>query len=143
MKVTDVLRSRLLLLGAAVLLVSLFLRWYSDTLAGESLPTRTGWEALGRLDIYLAVLAVVCIAYAPLTTRRRALAEPLQLGLTAGATLALALVVYRIASPPGGAKSGFVTEASVSFGPFVALVGVVLVLAVARPSDSEAMPLRR
>lgn len=137
MKIADVTRSRLLIVGAVVILVGLSLRWYTASVADISAPdgTKSGWGALGLLDVYLTLLAVASVLSAPVTARRPAVSGTMRLALTGAATLALACVVYRIVSPPDDLVSGFVTDASVSVGPFVTLVGVVLVLAVARPSD--------
>lgn len=142
MTISDVTRSRLLLAGAAIILLGLTLRWYTASVADIGVPdgTRSGWSALGRLDVYLVLLVAACVAAAPLSARRPAVTGTMRLGITIGATLGLALVIYRIVSPPDSLVSGFVTDASPSIGPFVTLVGVVLVLAVARPSD--AMPVR-
>ncbi|MCW3040364.1 MAG: hypothetical protein JWM31_2269 [Solirubrobacterales bacterium] len=141
MRIPDVLRARLLLLAAAAILGGLSLHWYTASVADIEVPgARTGWEALGVLDVYLLLLALACIAFAPLRSRAPRQLDALRLGLTAAGTLGVAAVVYRIVSPPGGALPGFVAVSSVSVGPFVTLAGVVLVVALARPS--EDMPLR-
>ena len=59
-------------ISGLVLLVALFLPWYSDD-AGS----RTGWESLGALDVVLAVVALSALAIPVVAAVQRVPAVPL------------------------------------------------------------------
>jgi uncharacterized membrane protein HdeD (DUF308 family) len=84
-------------LSGLVLLVALFLPWYSDD-AGS----RSGWESLGALDVVLAVVALSAVAIPVVTALERVPAVPLahQSLTTLIVLLALALVLIRVLNMP-------------------------------------------
>lgn len=81
--------------GAAglVLLASLFLAWYDG---------RSGWEALGALDVILALIALAAIAVPVVTAAYRVPAVPLALEslVTLTALVAVVLVLFRVLNLP-------------------------------------------
>ena len=102
-----------------VLLVALFLPWYSDD--GGS---RTGWQSLGALDIVLAAVALAAIAIPVVTAFQRVPAVSLahESLTTLVALLAVVLVLIRVLNMPDWA-----TERE--WGLWVALaatVGIVI-----------------
>ena len=87
-------------LGGVVLLVALFLPWY--TVSGDD-QDLTGWQAFSVIDVLLALAALTGIALAVLTAVRRTPAVPVAfavLGLPIGALAAL-IVMIRLVDPPG------------------------------------------
>jgi hypothetical protein len=80
-----------------VLLVALFLPWYSDD--GGS---RTGWQSLGALDVVLAVVALAALAIPVVTAVQRVPAVPLALQslTTLVGLLAVLLVLIRVLNMP-------------------------------------------
>jgi hypothetical protein len=84
--------------GGVLLLVALFLDWYSD-------PTETGWEAFTVLDVILAVVALAAIAVPVVTATHRVPAVPLALESLVAliALVAVVLVLIRVVNLPGEA----------------------------------------
>jgi len=84
-----------------VLLVALFLPWYSDD--GGS---RTGWQSLGALDVVLAVVALAAIAIPIVTALERVPAVPLahESLTTLAGVVALLLVLIRVLNMPDWAS---------------------------------------
>jgi hypothetical protein len=84
-------------ISGLVLLVALFLPWYSDD-AGS----RTGWESLGALDIVLALVALSALAIPIVTAFQRVPAVPLahQSITTLVGVLAVVLVLIRVLNMP-------------------------------------------
>ena len=76
-------------ISGLVLLVALFLPWYSD-----DAWSRTGWESLGALDVVLAVVALAALAIPVVTAIQRVPAVPL-------AHQALTTLVALLAGRPG------------------------------------------
>jgi hypothetical protein len=113
--------------GGVVLLVVMFLPWYSD--AGPNPIDVTAWEALSITDLILALTAVAAIGLAVLTAARRSPALPVAASVittTLGA-LATLLVLYRILNQPGpnelaevklGAFLGFLSVLAITGGGF-------------------------
>jgi hypothetical protein len=102
-------------ISGLVLLVALFLTWYSDD-AGS----RTGWESLGALDVVLALLALAALAIPVVTAFHRTPAVPLaHESLTVlVALVALVLVLIRVLNMPDWAVGR-------EWGLWVALAGTV------------------
>ncbi len=100
--------------GAAILLVSLYLPWYSTTsdVSGRPLST-TAWEAFRRDDELLVALAVLTLWATSVRFSRLTLGARGVAGVAAAA-----LVVLRIVSPPGHGDS-------ILIGPLVALAAAV------------------
>jgi hypothetical protein len=118
-------RELLAALGGLLVLISLFLEWYSPNGARDALGGGnglTGWETFEALDLVLAGLALAVIA-----TGARALGTIGGLGpralLPLGALLAI-IVVIQLASPPPVAWG-----TDVSTGGWLALAGSLIVLA--------------
>jgi hypothetical protein len=117
--------------GAVVLIVSLFLPWYSVTFeaAGFSVSdTASGREALGFIDLPLFVIAAAAIAL----VAARAVGElPAHLPasrLVAGlGTAAVLLVLYRIVDIPTDGRVGADVALSREVGIFMALAGAAAV----------------
>ncbi len=106
-------------ISGLVLLVALFLPWY-----GDDAGSRTGWEALGALDVVLALVAVSALAIPIVTAFHRTPAVPLAhqvlTGLVGG--LAHLLVLIRILIMPDWAVGR-------EWGLWVALVAALGVAA--------------
>jgi hypothetical protein len=116
-----------------VLIISLFLEWYSVDIAGfrGSLPTVTGWRALGFIDILLFLIGLIAIALAVMKAANvmppRLPISPglIVLGLGAFATL---LVLFRIISiPDEGAGNLPGVDVGRSFGVFLAFLAAAAV----------------
>lgn len=124
--------------GAALVLVSLFLRWYTGSIADIDLDKATGWAWLRFLDLYLVAVAVLALVLAGLRSAGRPEPAPALAVLQGAVALALFLVAYRVVSPPSG-RSGFVVEVTPSAGPFVAGLGLVVLLSSTRlPTEPRA-----
>jgi hypothetical protein len=106
-------------LSGLVLLVALFLPWYADE-AGS----RTGWQALGALDVVLALVALSALAIPVVTAFHRVPALPLahqSLTVLVG-LLAVVLVLIRVLNMPDWADGR-------EWGLWVALAATVGVVA--------------
>ncbi len=99
--------------AGVALFVSLFLPWYGA--GGDSL---TGWEALGVIDVILALVAACAISVTIATAVMRVAAVPIALDAIATlfGLLALLLVLIRVVDLPDGATSRDV-------GLWIALLG--------------------
>jgi hypothetical protein len=84
-------------ISGLVLLVALFLPWYSND-AGS----RTGWQSLGALDVVLAIVALSALAIPVVTAVHRVPALPLahQSLTTLAGLLAVVLVLIRVLNMP-------------------------------------------
>ena len=82
-------------LGGALLLVALFLPWYSGA---------SGWESLTVIDVVLALIALAALGLVPLTAAQPVPALPLAADalLALAGKVALVLVIIRISSLPEG-----------------------------------------
>jgi hypothetical protein len=116
--------------GGLLLIISLFLEWYSASAPENSLIDISfgvsGWQVLGFIDILLFLIGVAAIALAVLRAmgmidRVPVPAGLLLLGLGALATL---LVLFRILDIPGPTTDGV----GRSFGVFVALIAALATL---------------
>jgi hypothetical protein len=119
-------------IGAVALLVSMFLDWYRYTPPraaapdGESVGV-TAWEVFSAADVLLAALAGMVLLSAALTATRStpALRASAGLVLSVAGIAALALVVARVAFPPGSEAVlgvlGITIDASRLGGAFVAV----------------------
>ena len=87
----------LLALSGIALLVALFLPWYE--------PSLTGWEALGVVDVILALVAACAVSVTVATTVFRVAAVPIALDaiITLFGLVALVLVLIRVLDVPDGA----------------------------------------
>jgi hypothetical protein len=117
--------------GAAgvVLLLSMFLSWYSVNSRDDSL---SAWAAFSVVDILIALIALLGIALALSEVIGRGPALPVAIGVVT-TTLALAgtlLVLYRIINQPGpndlisvdaGAYVGLLATAGVFLGAWLSL----------------------
>ena len=125
------LRAGEIVAGAAgvVLLVAMFLNWYSVSGRHDSL---TAWGAFSVVDVLLALVALLGIALALSQVVGRGPALPVALGVIT-TTLALAgtlLLVYRIINQPGpndlisvepGAYLGLLASLGVFLGAWLSL----------------------
>ena len=103
-------------LSGLVLLVALFLPWYS----GED-GSLTGWQSLGALDVVLAMVALAALAIPAVTALHRAPALPLahQSLTTLAGILALLLVLIRVLNMPdwaGGREWGLWVALAATIG---------------------------
>jgi hypothetical protein len=100
-------------LGGLILLVSLFLPWYS--------PGGSGWEVLSVIDILLALLALLAIAVPLATLLTEGPAKSIGTAVIASALgwLAILLVLFRLIDEP---QAGY----ELDYGVYVALVGSIL-----------------
>jgi hypothetical protein len=108
-------------LGGLVLIVSLFLAWY--TVSGHNL---TGWQSFSVIDVLLCLAGLLGVALAVATAVRRTPAVPVALGVLTGPIGALAtlLVLIRIVDPPG--PNEFI---SLCAGAWIALAGALAMTA--------------
>ena len=116
--------------GGLVLMVVMFLDWYSVVGLGE--VAANAWQAFSITDLILALTAVAGIGLAVLTAARRSPALPVAASVitaTLGA-LATLLVLYRILNQPGpnefvevklGAFLGFLSVLAVAVGGYLAM----------------------
>ena len=84
-------------ISGLVLLMALFLPWYSDADG-----SRTGWQSLGALDVVLAVVALAALAIPVLTALERVPAVPLahESLTTLIGLLTVVLVLIRVLNMP-------------------------------------------
>jgi heme A synthase len=84
-------------ISGLVLLMALFLPWYSDADG-----SRTGWQSLGALDVVLAVVALAALAIPVVTALERAPAVPLahESLTTLIGFLTVVLVLIRVLNMP-------------------------------------------
>jgi hypothetical protein len=101
--------------GALLLLLSLFVEWFS--------PGLSGWNAFEALDVLLAALALAALALAVARLRDPGPAEG-RLLLAIGALGLLAVLVQLVDRPPLLADA----RTDVSVGPWLALAACALVL---------------
>jgi hypothetical protein len=123
-------------IGGAVLILSLFLDWYS--LKGKGLAASagseglSGWEALGFIDILLFLIGLIAIAVAVLRAAnsmpRQLPASPGLIVLALGA-LAVLLVLFRIVSSGdfGHPEVSNFIDSSPAFGIFISLLSAIAV----------------
>ena len=124
-------------LGGVLLVVSLFLPWYSVKLpsgapaAGRDL---TGWQAFSVIDILLALAGLVGIGLAVTVVTRRTPAVPVAFAVVGSVigVLAVLLVLVRILDQPG--PNQFL---DVAVGAWIALAGALGLTAGAWRSISD------
>ena len=116
-------------IGGAVLLISLFLPWYS--LGGVS---ATGWESFSVVDVIVAIAALAAIALPVVTAAQRTAAVPQAFASTIIWVLIVAalLVVIRLINPPAD-------DVSREAGVWIAAISALGLLAL----DSKAMRDKR
>ncbi|MBA3301772.1 MAG: hypothetical protein H0T15_07855 [Thermoleophilaceae bacterium] len=136
----------LVLFSAIVLAISLFSRWYepdaggiaTEELRASGIPEAlSGWEALGRLDILLAllILAGLLLVAMFLFTNSPALQIPAGVLTILVGAIALVWSVVRLINPPGESLDP-------AAGAFLGFAAVAGVLAGAVWSNrSEAVPV--
>ena len=103
--------------GAALLIVSLFLVWYHVDRDNGVTTTSTGWDTFPRLRVIILVGAILTLVTALVAQVRWVLLARTVLGLVLAA-----LIVRRIIDPPDIAD-----PVSSQFGVFVGLVGALAV----------------
>jgi len=122
----------LLAISGLMLLVSLFLPWYGT--AGEEL---SGWDALGVVDVILALVALSAISVFVATARMRVAAVPIALDalVTLLGLIGLVLMLFRVLSLPGEATGR-------EIGLWLALAGVlgIVVSATLSMRDERLSP---
>ena len=99
--------------GAALLLVSLFVEWFS--------PRLSAWNAFEALDVLLAALALAALALALVRLRGAAPADG-RLLLALGAVALLAALVQVVDPPP------LLADRNLRAGPWLALSASLLLL---------------
>jgi hypothetical protein len=116
-------------LGGILLLVSLFLPWYSGvpviaqseaTLIGVE-QHRTAWQAFAVIDVLLALLALLAIAVPVVSVASSGPAKPVAVTVIASALgwIAVVLVAFRLLELPDGFYD-------LSYGAWVALAGALI-----------------
>jgi hypothetical protein len=103
--------------GAALLILALFLVWYHVDRDGGVTTTSTGWETFPRLRIIILVGALLTLATALVAQVRWVL-----LARTALGVILAALILRRIIDPPDIAD-----PVSAQLGVFVGFVGALAV----------------
>jgi hypothetical protein len=116
-------------LGGAVLLISLFLPWYS---LGD--VSATGWESFSVVDVILALAALCAIALPVVTAMQRTAAVPQAFASTIIWVLIVAaiLAVIRLINPPAD-------DVSRDAGVWIAAIAALALLAL----DSKSMRDKR
>ncbi len=102
--------------GAALLIITLFVVWYHVD-RGASITTSTGWDTFPRLRVIILVGAVLTLVTALVPQVRWVLLARTALGL-----LLAALIVRRIVDPPE-----IDDPVSTQFGVYVGLLGALAV----------------
>ena len=111
--------------AGALLLVTLFLGWYS----GDD-GTRTGWESLGALDVVLALLALAALAVPIVTAAYRVPAVPIahQSLIVLASSLVTLAVLFRVLNLPDWATGreiglwlGLLATLGVAAGALIAI----------------------
>ena len=116
-------------LGGLVLLVSLFLPWYSvDPRLADgatlvwmySVEDLTGWQALSVIDVLVAILAVPAILVPVLSLATSGPAKAIGIAVIASATgwLAVLLVAFRLVFAPD--------DLDLQYGAWLALAGALV-----------------
>jgi hypothetical protein len=84
-------------LSAVALLVSLFLPWYD--------PSASAWDALGAIDVLLALVAAAGVLLAIVTAAQKVPAVPIALSalVALAGGIGIVLVLFRLADLPDGA----------------------------------------
>jgi hypothetical protein len=120
----------LLALSGIVLLVALFLPWYG--------PDLSGWEALGVIDVILALVAACAISVSAATAFFRVAAVPIALDalITLLGLVALVLALFRVLDLPDGATG---REAGL-WTALAAAAGVVVAGALSMRDERPAAP---
>jgi hypothetical protein len=124
-------------LGGVLLLVSLFLPWYTIypdlAVQGDSIAAHlsvfvegddvTGWQAFTIIDVLLAILAVLAILVPILSVATRGPAKAIGTAVIASATgwLAILLVGLRLLDPPGANSA-----TDLRYGVWLALAGAII-----------------
>jgi hypothetical protein len=138
-------------IGGVLLLVSLFLPWYSVAGTGRQL---TGWQAFSVIDLLLALVGVIGVAVGVTTAVKRTPALPVAvavIGVPFGA-LAVLLALVRVLDPPGpnelldlgvGSVLGLIGALGVAAGSWWSMAdernrGVPDVVAEVRPAPPAA-----
>jgi hypothetical protein len=130
-------------LGGLLLLLSLFLSWYSlgnrfaelNSCHGPN-STCSGWDSLGWMKWLFVLASIAPVILAWIIVRGHALSWPRGELTAVVALAALTLIIFRGVIDKPGTPPG---EISVAFGWFVALVGGLLILtgAIARSRESS------
>lgn len=135
-EIPDALPRMLVTGGAIVLMVSLFLPWFTALRGGVAIDElSSGWQWLSVLDVFLAAIAVGAVtqlatdAFEELGARAVAIA----------AIVGMAAVTARIVSPPNDILESFTVEVGRKLGPFVALLALGLIVAGAALRTSPSL----
>lgn len=120
--------------GALVLLISLFLPWYSASLKGLATASGdvTAWEAFSFIDILLFLVAIVVLGLvaAKAAGALPALPAPGGLIIAAAGALALLLILYRLIDMPGPdvpAELNLTVDVSPAAGLIIGLIAAAAV----------------
>ena len=106
----------LLSAAAIVLVVSLFLPWYTLPTGGRV----TAWEAFAVVDVVLLACAAVCLVAVVIQATQRSPALPAVASVAAtwAGVLAVVLILIKVADPPG-------RSTETCYGIWVGLVAAV------------------
>lgn len=117
---------RISLVGGALLVISLFLNWYSVS-AGPITISGSAFDALKFIDILLLILGagVVVLILGIAAGRVDAVYGPASLG---AGVLALLLVLFRMISKPNGGDVPDGVDYGLAFGIFVALIAAIVII---------------
>lgn len=117
--------------GAAILAVAPFLFWYEIVRRGGAVDQTTGWQTFFRLRWVILGGSVLVLVAALVPQRRPVVLGRALVGLVVGL-----LVLRRIVFPPD------IENLSVLLGPWIALAGVVLIIAGALIDTGRAVAER-
>jgi hypothetical protein len=130
-------------LTGLLLVLSLFLSWYSDGGADE-----TAWQALSVTDVFLALLGVAAVAVVPVVARSPTPSPGIayEALMLLAALIGLVIVLFRVLDPPGdlsrelGAWLGLVAVAAL-LPSVLAAMRDERVSSPDRPTDSTGVPV--
>jgi hypothetical protein len=134
---------RIAVIGAAVMVGSLFLPWYQSPISDELV--QTGFGAFGWAEAALVLIAAATTFLALQGGGGYVPPRPLRewaLFVAAGAWAAL-VVLYRIADPPQFTLEGHDEPYDLHYAIFVALAGAAIIVAAGlrmRPSERRKRP---
>lgn len=137
------LQAPLLAAGAGLVLLGLFLPWFSGARGGiEVDELGSGWEWLGILDIYLLLTVIATLGLLVLTaSQATGTYHRFARGVLVAAAAAIVAVIFRIVSPPEDAVSGFILEIDRGIGGYVTVLGCAAIAFGAMSSSVSAAGL--
>lgn len=118
-------------LGGIILLISLWLDWYSVSVHGFGVGgSVNAWDAFSVIQIILFLTALAAIGAAIIKGTDSSIELPVAASSLVAAlgALSVVLILYRLISTPGGSvPSGFGVSVDADYGLFVGLISAAAV----------------